>query len=108
MRAQRILNIYHNLWTHLLHFCGLWAVNRRSLSHSRGPSTVDRGRFYLLLFQGLCVLLSSLVLFACEKDIDMKITAEPPVVVNCLAHPDSAWRVSVNKAWGIGELVYSS
>lgn len=45
-------------------------------------------------------------LLACERELDVDMDIEPPVVVNALFNTDSTWRVRVNKAWAMGEATF--
>jgi len=55
---------------------------------------------------GLWTLLPFMTLFACERELDIDIDVEPPVVVNSLFNTDSTWRVRINKAWSMGEATF--
>jgi len=47
-----------------------------------------------------------LALLACERELNIDMDVEPPVVVNSLFNTDSTWRVRVNRAWSMGEAIY--
>jgi hypothetical protein len=45
-------------------------------------------------------------LFGCERELDVDVDVEPPVVVNALFNTDSTWRVRVTRAWAMGEAIF--
>jgi hypothetical protein len=82
--------------------CGPWTVD---VSTPRGHRhhTALNPRLWIFLLPVFC-----LILLACERDLEIDMAIEPPVVVNALFNSDSTWRIRVNKAWAMGEATFGA